>query len=165
MIEAIGQNSASGLYTESPVDFMDDSMNFSWAWQVDEIQPSADLTSDKTDDYGASFQFVFGEYGLFSTPKVLNYSWVGNDAEIGSVINSPRSAENFRNIIIDNASSALNKKVSHTRNLREDFKLAYGEYPEEEISGFGVFTDNDQTGEPVKAIYYLKKVASSDEPK
>ncbi|MEM7027105.1 MAG: DUF3047 domain-containing protein [Pseudomonadota bacterium] len=157
-VTALGELSASGLYldiTELKDTYINDYPNFSWSWRVDKYQSDADISIKGKDDYAASLHFVFGKKSLFSKPKVLAYAWVGNDEEIGSVISSPRAKNHFRTIVLENKNSPLEEFLTYERNLIEDFKLAYGMYPEKALSSFGLFTDNDQTSEEVKSIYRI----------
>lgn len=74
----------------------------------------------------------------------------------GSVVNSPRAPNNFSTIVLDNQDSPLMNWLEYKRNIIKDYELAYGENPAKTLYTIGVFTDNDQTQEPVKASYYLK---------
>jgi hypothetical protein len=43
--------------------------------------------------------------------------------------------------------------VMNRTNLSEDYKKAFGEVPGEGIYGVAIFTDNDDTREPIVAHY------------
>jgi len=43
--------------------------------------------------------------------------------------------------------------ISERRNVVEDFQKAFGRDPPETVEVIALFTDNDQTGEPVEAFY------------
>lgn len=155
-IKAIGDDSASGLYIEAPKTSLLQYPKFSWSWTVNKIQKNADISIKDKEDFAASIQFIFGKPSLLSRPKILAYAWVGNNAQKGTIIPSPRIPKYFKTIILDNSKSELNTAQFHKRNILEDYKKAYGAYPTKELSTFGVFTDNDQTAEPVEAIYQVK---------
>lgn len=53
--------------------------------------------------------------------------------------------------------------LAYKRNIIEDYQLAYGEKPDKDLYSIGVFTDNDQTQEPVKAAYELKSCSLSNQ--
>lgn len=44
----------------------------------------------------------------------------------------------------------------YERDIIKDYELVYGELPDKMLHTIGVFTDNDQTKEPVKASYNLE---------
>ena len=154
-ISAIGQNSASGLYLKDPLNYLPDYPSFSWLWKVDEIQISSNLSEKENEDFAASLQFIFGKKTLISKPTVLTYAWTGMDSENETVIKSPRIPDNFRTIIVDNNMSPLSMWKMHKRDIREDYKLAFGEYPKQKLTALGIFTDNDQTKENVKSHYKI----------
>lgn len=155
-ITAEGDNSASGLYVDNPIPLLPDYPSFEWSWLVTKLQDKANIAVKEKEDFAASIQFIFGKKSLLAKPKILNYAWVGNNAEIGSVIKSPRIENHFRTIILNNETTVKQSPQTHKRDLLEDYKKAYGEYPTKELSVFGVFTDNDQTGQTVKALYQIK---------
>lgn len=157
-IRAEGRNSASGLYTEKIAQIMSDQSMFTWAWTVDDIQRSADISVKDKEDFAASIQIVFGETGFLKQSKVLSYAWVANDDDISAIVKSPRIPNHFRTIILGNAQTPMKAWHTQTRNILEDYKIAYGEYPDRDIHAIGMFTDNDQTSEKVSAGYrlYLK---------
>ncbi|MFK7838716.1 MAG: DUF3047 domain-containing protein [Bdellovibrionales bacterium] len=154
-IKAVGEGSASGLYSENLHHFFNKSDILEWSWRIDDIQKNADIAVKDKEDFAASIQLVFGKKTLFSRPKVLVYGWVGNDAMLGHVIKSPRASRHFRTLILDNVSSPLSKWQRHKRNIIDDYKSVYGEAPSEPLSVIGVFTDNDQTREDVTSFYRL----------
>lgn len=154
-IKAKGQNSASGLYSKDINRFVPDFPLFTWSWQAERLQSTADIAIKGRDDYAASIQLVFGELGLFSKPEILNYAWVGNHATIGSTIKSPRAPNHIQTIILNNNQSPLFVFLNHERNILEDFEKAFGHPPKKSLTAIGLLTDNDQTGEEVLAHYRL----------
>ena len=128
----------------------------SWSWQVNKIQPTADITVEEKEDFAAGIMILFGKPGLFSKPKGLIYAFTNTDLAPDSVVNSPRAPDNFRTIVVENQDSPLMSWLKEERNIVEDYQLAYGELPDKDLYTIGVFTDNDQTLEPVEASYYLQ---------
>lgn len=155
IINAIGQDSASGLFIEKPETCLEDN-KLSWSWKVDRIQPTADITVEEKEDFAASLLIIFGKPSLFSKPKGLIYAFANTDLPMNSVVNSPRAPDNFRTIVLDNNQSPLMDWQQYKRDIIEDYKLVYGEIPDKTLHTIGVFTDNDQTKEPVKASYDLE---------
>ena len=155
IIDARGQNSASGLFVTEPKTCLQDSQ-LSWSWRVDQIQPSANITIEDKEDFAASILVIFGKPGPFSKPQGLIYGFTNTDLPAESVVESPRAPDNFRTIVLANEQSPLKNWLKYKRNILQDYKLAYGEMPGKELYAIGVFTDNDQTKEPVKASYNLE---------
>ncbi|MEL6495081.1 MAG: DUF3047 domain-containing protein [Cyanobacteria bacterium J06623_7] len=155
IIDAVGQKSASGLFIESPEACLK-ADSLSWSWRVDRIQPTADITVEEREDFAAAIMILFGKPGLFSKPKGLIYAFTNTDLPANSVVDSPRAPDNFRTIVLDNQDSPLKNWLSWERNIIDDYQLAYGELPDKDLHTIGVFTDNDQTLEPVAASYDLR---------
>ena len=155
IIDAKGKDSASGLFVPDPNICLDNDQ-LAWSWRVDQIQPTADITIEEKEDFAASLIILFGKPGLFSKPKGLIYAFANTDLPQGSVVNSPRAPDNFRTIVLENQDSPLMNWLEYKRNIIEDYELAYGESPDKTLYTIGVFTDNDQTKEAVKASYYLQ---------
>jgi hypothetical protein len=57
--------------------------------------------------------------------------------------------------------SRLGQWVRERRNVVDDFRRSFGREPPEAVELIALFTDNDQTREPVEA-YYGAIVALSD---
>lgn len=155
IIDAKGKDSASGLFVPDPNICLDNDQ-LAWSWRVDQIQPTADITMEEKEDFAASLIILFGKPGLFSKPKGLIYAFTNTDLPPGSVVNSPRALDNFRTIVLENEDSPLMNWLAYKRNIIEDYELAYGETPDKTLYTIGIFTDNDQTQEPVKASYNLQ---------
>ena len=155
IIDAEGQDSASGLFVPDPNVCLNKDQ-LAWSWRVDQIQPTADITVEEKEDFAAALIILFGKPGLFSKPKGLIYAFANTDLPEGSVVNSPRAPDNFRTIVLENKDSPLMNWLQYRRNIIKDYELAYGETPDKDLYTIGVFTDNDQTQEPVKASYYLQ---------
>ena len=155
IIYAKGQKSASGLFVPNPEICLQNNQ-LSWSWRVDQIQPTANIEVEEKEDFAASVLIIFGKPSLLSKPKGLIYGFTNTDLAPGSVVESPRAPDNFRTIVLANKQSPLKNWLAYKRNIIKDYQLAYGERPDKDLHTIGVFTDNDQTQEPVKAAYELK---------
>ena len=155
IIEAKGQDSASGLFLSNPEICLDNNQ-LSWSWRVDQIQETADITVEEKEDFAASLFIIFGKPGVFSKPKVLIYAFANTNLPQGSIVNSPHAPDNFRTIVLENQETPLMNWFQYKRNILDDYELVYGEMPEKMLHSIGIFTDNDQTGEAVEASYDLQ---------
>ncbi len=80
----------------------------------------------------------------------LMYIW-GNKVPLNKVTTSGRTSR-IRMLALDVDDQNLGKWRSFTRNLVDDFKLAYGEDPGKVI-GIQILTDTDNTGGDTEAFY------------
>jgi len=155
IINAEGQNSASGLFVSNPAACLE-ANQLTWSWRVDQIHDTADITVEEKEDFAASILIIFGKPGLLSKPKGLSYAFTSSELPKNTVVKSPNSPDGFRTIVLENQESSLMEWFQHKRNILEDYQLAYGEMPKKKLFSIGVFTDNDQTEESVKASYELQ---------
>ena len=141
----------------------------SWRWKVAQAIPdanNADVTKEDSpvrvivafdgdtsklglkDKVASSFaQSSSGQPLPYAT---LMYIW-GNKVPLNKVTNSPRTSR-IRMLALDVDDQGLGKWHSFTRNLVDDFKLAFGEDPGKVI-GIQLLTDTDNTGGDAEAFY------------
>jgi len=80
----------------------------------------------------------------------LIYVWL-NGVPAGTVVPSPYT-DRVRLIAMDASEDRFDRWVEVRRNVREDYRRAFGEEPGD-IVGVGIFTDVDSNGAPGRAYY------------
>jgi hypothetical protein len=80
----------------------------------------------------------------------LVYVWL-NGVPAGTVVPSPYS-DRVRLIAMEAHDDTLDRWVDFRRNVREDYRRAFGEEPGH-VVGVGIFTDVDANGAPGRACY------------
>ncbi len=154
-IRATGQESASGLYRRLQIDPRRCPV-FEWSWAVGQLQESADLRRKDADDVAASIFLLFGDPGMLSNPApvpTLRYVWTSGNAIPGEVIPNPYMPGVVRNLVVRSDMAPSGGFVAERRNVVDDFRAAFGEQPTPDIEAIALFTDNDQTKEPVVSHY------------
>ena len=125
------------------------------------MQPDAILTVKGREDVAASIFLMFGDPGFMLDPEpvpTLRYVWTNNAAEVGAIIDNPYMNGTVRSLVINAGLSPEQTWVVERRNVVEDFRLAFGHLPDDEIHAIALFTDNDQTKQPVEAYYGWARV-------
>ena len=153
-VRATGNESASILFRLfEPVDR--DCNMLRWSWFVSKPQPGSDLHTKGMDDVAASVFVLFGDPGMFRDRPVptLKYAWANDKHRKGEIITGPYHRKYIRTIIARTGNTSTDELVTELVNLDEDFINAFGEAPAEWIHGIALFTDNDDTREPVTAHY------------
>ena len=153
-ITATGHHSASILY--KVFDGIDLSCStLQWDWYVAELQETSNLRVKGMDDVGASIMVSFGDPGVFRDKRVpiLKYVWANENHAENDIITGPYQTRYVRTIIVRAGTVAEDGLVRERRNLVSDFNSAFGRPPGGKIYAIGLFTDNDDTGEPVTAHY------------
>lgn len=141
----------------------------SFAWQVPNLLPEADMALRDHDDSPVRLVLAFeGDRAQFSSKNAmlseltklitgqpmpyatLMYVWC-NKRPVGSVIENPRT-DRIRKIVVESGADRLNQWLSYERNIRADFEKAFGEAPGALI-GIGLMTDSDNTRSKALAWY------------
>jgi hypothetical protein len=157
---ASGRDSASGLSR-----FIEFDANqcpiIEWSWRVDELQADANLHSRSAEDVAASIYLLFGDPGLLSDPELvptLRYVWSNEKVIVNEVVKSPYLPQYVHSIVVQAGSKHLGQWMTESRNITEDYQLAFGSEPPDKIQAVVLFTDNDQTKQAVEAGYAWIKV-------
>ncbi len=154
-IRAVGQNSASGLIRRVAMD-TELCPELEWAWNVAQLQGGANLNERDAEDVGASIILLFGDPGLMSNPKpvpTLRYVWTTDHVTPETIIDSPYMEGVVKSLVVRTGEVEQGTWYVQRRNLVEDFIAAFGHPPEDKVRAIAIFTDNDQTEEPVEAYY------------
>lgn len=127
----------------------------SWSWWVERLQPGADIRDKQAHDVGASLFVAFGDPGVFRDRRVptLQYVWTNDAVAAGRVLTGPYHEDSLRTIVVRSGDAPRAGPVSEQRDLFRDFERAFGRSPASGVHGVGLFTDNDDTAEPVVSYY------------
>ncbi|MBS1270548.1 MAG: hypothetical protein MAG794_01505 [Gammaproteobacteria bacterium] len=155
LLKAQGHHSASLLLRVFDPPILRHCRRLSWSWWVDRLQASADISDKQLHDVGASVFVIFGDPGIFRERRVptLQYVWTNHGAALHEVITGPYHERYLRTIVIRRGRNERDGPVLETRDVIGDFKRAFGRLPESGIHALALFTDNDDTGEPVVSYY------------
>jgi hypothetical protein len=140
-----------------------------FSWWVDALPPTASVAVAEHEDAAARLLFGFaGDVGalpartrmMFELAEALTgekppfatlmYVWDAQ-APVGSVIINPRT-DRVRKIVVNSGPLELGRWQEHRRDLRADYRLAFGEDPGPLVS-VAMMTDGDNTRSRVQAWY------------
>jgi hypothetical protein len=148
-IQAISNDSASGLYREVKID-LEKTPYLNWSWKVENILPNVNEQSKKGDDYPARVYVIFSGGLFFWRTRALDYVWSSHQ-QVGT--NWPNAyTSNTHMIAIQNDKRNIGEWVIEKRNIREDYKRIFGA----DISSadaVAIMTDTDNTGQMANAYY------------
>ena len=149
----IGREFASGLYRDTPYR-VEDRPWLEWTWRVDRLQETADIRVKSREDFAAAIFLIFGRPSMINREvPTLAYVWTSGRVPVGAVVASPHHPGSVRSIVVRSGAADLGQWMSERRNVFEDFRKAFGQEPPDPVEIVALFTDNDQTGEPVEAYY------------
>lgn len=159
-IRATGQQSASGLIRRVDIDPVKCPI-IEWSWSVTKMQKDADLRVKDREDVAASIFLLFGDPGFLFDPKpvpTLRYVWTNGNVPADAVIDNPYLPGIVRSIVVESDAERIGSWVTERRNMIDDFLGAFGDPPTGRIHAIVLFTDNDQTQQPVEAYYGWARV-------
>jgi hypothetical protein len=154
-ISAEGRQSASALIRPVSLNTINCPV-VEWSWYVKDLQEDADIRRRDSEDVAASLYLMFGDPGFLFNPKpvpTLRYVWSNAKVANESIVDSPYLPGTVRSLVLRNNLTDHEKWVMEKRNVVADFKNAFGRLPDSEVQAIALFTDNDQTRQPVLAYY------------
>lgn len=160
VIAAEGRQSASMLLRRVEIDPVA-CPTLEWSWRVDQVQSSADLTRRDGDDVAAAIIVLFGDPGGWLDPRpvpTLRYVWAGAASPIDSIVDNPYLPGVVKSIVVRSGDAATGRWRIERRSWYDDFRRAFGHEPGDRVAAIGLFTDNDQTGDPAHAYYEWGRV-------
>lgn len=125
----------------------------SWKWRVIKFPEKSekDLSSDwvEKDDYAARVYVIFPSL-FFSRTQCLEYVW-DKSLPAGKILTSPYF-KNIKIIVAESGSANLNNWVFVERNIREDYKKAFGREPGS-VGAVAIMTDSDNSQSSAEADF------------
>jgi len=168
VVQAVSDGGAAGLGRKIYINPQQYPI-LSWQWKVGNVLEKGDARTKDGDDYPARIYVTFdydpGNLGLVDRAKyealqalgydqiptrALNYVWA-NRVERDTIF--PNAYTDWVQMIpVESGSSKVGTWVTERRNLRADYRRAFGEEPPP-ITGIAIMTDTDNTGEAATAYY------------
>ncbi|MBW2145666.1 MAG: DUF3047 domain-containing protein [Deltaproteobacteria bacterium] len=168
-LQAESHASASGIYREVALD-PKRYRYLSWRWKVHGILSKGDARSREGDDYPAriyvTFQydpekasvgkaFKYGLirlwYGKYPPSATITYIWA-NRLPKGESIPNAYTGKTVMMMAVESGDGKAGQWVEEHRDVYADFRRLFKEEPPA-ISGIGIMTDTDNTGEKMTAGY------------
>lgn len=138
-----------------------------WRWRIEAPVASADLNTKAGDDYAARVYLTFSvppEALGFATrsklalarsiwgPSVpdaaINYVW--DNRHPPGTLKANAYTERAQMLVVDSGAAKAGRWVTQRRNVREDFRRAFGDLPGKP-NGLAIASDTDNTGETAVA--------------
>jgi hypothetical protein len=146
---AESRGTASGLFREGTIDLTSTPW-LNWSWKVENVLSGLNEREKSGDDYPARI-YVVAKGGIaFWKTRALSYVWSGSEAPGAMWPNAFTS--NAVMIAVRGAADRPGELVAEKRNIREDWKRAFGE-DIREIDAVAIMTDTDNSGLSARAWY------------
>jgi Protein of unknown function (DUF3047) len=168
VLHAKSEAGSSGIGVRTSIDLAKTPM-LSWRWKVAGLIDGADNSVAGKEDSPARISLTFdGDKGKLSFSDrttmslassvygrdlpyaTLMYIW-SNEAPVGTVISNPHTRR-IQMIVVSSGKGGVGQWQTLKRNVREDYKKAFGEDPSP-LKSLTAFTDADNTGLSAEAWY------------
>ena len=149
LLMAESHGTASGLFHEGTIDLAATPW-LNWSWKLENVLSGLNEREKSGDDYPARI-YVVAKGGIaFWRTKALSYVWSGSEAP-GAMWPNPFTSNAYM-IAVRGGTDRLGELVSEKRNIREDWKRAFGE-DIRELDAVAIMTDTDNSGLSARAWY------------
>lgn len=150
VVVANSESSASGLGKKIRVDLTKTPF-VNWTWKVDNRIASIDERTKGGDDYPARLYVIKSGGAFVWRTKSLNYVWSSNQQQ-GEIWPNAFRPKNALMLAVRGGDDEIGMWVVEKRNVREDFKAAFGE-DITRIDGVAIMTDSDNSKQRASASY------------
>jgi hypothetical protein len=99
-----------------------------WSWKVVALPDRADIRQRETSDAAAHVFVVWPRWPGMLRSRLIGYIWDAS-LPVGSIHKSQKTAT-VTFIVVRSGSAQLGQWVTERRNVREDYRMAFGEEPE-----------------------------------
>lgn len=150
-LEAIAEGSASALYRRIEVD-LEETPYLHWSWRIESsFGEEVDERSKAGDDYPARI-YVVRRGGLaFWRTRALNYVW-SSAQPVDTRWSNAYAGDGAQMWAVDSGEERAGEWVDHVRDVRADWRAAFGE-DIDSLDGVALMTDADDTGGSARAWY------------
>jgi hypothetical protein len=149
VLRAESEGAGSGLVRRIEID-LEKTPYLHWSWKAGNILHGNDEHSRAGDDYPVRIYVVFSGGLFFWRTRAINYVWSSHQP-VGTQWPNAFTSQT-RMIAVDSGSEMLGQWISHSRNIREDYRQLFGE----EIraaDAVAIMSDTDNTGQKATAWY------------
>lgn len=159
VLEARAEDAAAALFHEVRIDPAQTPW-LSWRWRVESTFGAAiDERRKSGDDYPARIYVVRSGGLAWWRTRALNYVWASGQPE-GARWSSAYAGDNVQLIALDSGADRAGEWVHHSRDLRADWRAAFGE-DLDRLDGVALMTDADDTGGEARAWYADIRLSSA----
>lgn len=149
-VRAESEDAASCLYRKIEID-VNRTPYLRWSWRVDTLpELEASERTKPGDDYAARIYVVREGWLGQLTAKAVNYVWSSREPVGARWPNAFTSSAIMWSV--DQGDERLGEWVEHTRNVRDDWRVAFGE-DLDRIDGIALMTDADNSDSRACADY------------
>ncbi len=160
-VRAFSNNACSALYHRLRFDLSEYPI-LRWKWKVTRFPDLSNARTDKEkDDYAARFYVIF-PYFSFAYSQFLEYVW-SDHLPVGTIMDSPYG-KNIKIIVLRSGREGEGEWVMETRNLYEDYTMAFGKKPKRLAGAIAIMCDADSTKTVAESYFDAIEISGVEEP-
>lgn len=112
-----------------------------WTWKVVALPTGGDSRKKESDDQAAQLYVTWPRFPEALRSRIIGYVW-DTTAPAGATVKSQKTGT-VTYIVVRSGPADLGKWLTERRNVREDFKQAYSEEPDDpSVLSFGIDSDD-----------------------
>jgi hypothetical protein len=122
-----------------------------WKWKVVAIPARGHARKADTDDEAAQLYVTFPRFPTAVRSRTIGYIWDSTEAVGASFPSAKVGTVHF--IVVRSGSADLNRWITETRNVLEDFKKIYGEEPGEPAGAITLSINSQNTASRAESFF------------
>lgn len=142
VLEAESQGQASARYLEREID-LNETPYLHWCWQVSNIYPGINETTQSGDDYPARVYMAHKTGLLPWQVESVNYVWASTQPQGATWPNA--FTQRAQLMALQSGEKRVGEWVAEVRDVRRDFTALFGSSPSH-IDGIALMSDGDNAG-------------------
>jgi Protein of unknown function (DUF3047) len=114
-----------------------------WSWKIVEVPAGADVRRRETSDLTGHLVLVWPRFPQALRSRLIAYAW-GSTEPVGAVERS-RKTSTVTFFIVRSGSEHLGRWLTERRNVVDDYRRVYGEWPEDSPTVLAISIDTNDT--------------------
>ena len=122
-----------------------------WSWRVVALPKGGNACKSATDDEAAQIYVTFPRFPTAVRSRIVSYIW-DTTQPVGTTCKSQKTGL-VTYVVVRSGTADLNKWLTESRNVLEDFKKIYGEAPGEDAGAISLGVDSNDTNSTAESSF------------
>ena len=122
-----------------------------WSWRAVTLPKGGNACVSVTDDEAAQIYVTFPRFPTAVRSRIISYIW-DTTQPVGTTCKSQKTGL-VTYVVVRSGSADLNKWMTESRNVLEDFKKIYGEAPGEDVGVISLAINTNNTNSTAESFF------------
>jgi hypothetical protein len=122
-----------------------------WSWRMVTLPKGGNACVSATDDEAAQIYVTFPRFPTAVRSRIVSYIW-DTTAPVGTFCKSQKTGL-VTYVVVRSGTAELNKWMTESRNVLEDFKKIYGEAPGEDVGVISLAINTNNTNSTAESFF------------